>query len=220
MRALSFAVAFGLAAPALAAGDEEPKRVAETYLNALTGAGDERGKELLLGGVPMDAQLLTLENWRLASKDPVMREEGDLALAAQRIGELDKSGRKALTQMMSAEQVGDDLTMTEVSKEEAVKLMAPTRDKAAELVKANPVLAYVARVGKEVYWHPKNPMRAVLAKAGKSGRYSVEVHRWIIESREGPRQSARKWPLRVLRFKAGKVDTGWKVLPASDWAVD
>jgi hypothetical protein len=95
--------------------------------------------------------------------------------------------------------------------------MAPTKDKAAKFTKAHPVLAYVARVGKEVYWHPKNPLRSLLAKSGNSGKYTLEMHRWMIESKEGPRQTPRQWPLRVLRFKTGKIDTGWKVLPASDW---
>ncbi|MHB8874301.1 MAG: hypothetical protein ACYC8T_11490 [Myxococcaceae bacterium] len=197
--------------------DDEVKKVAEAYLNATTGAGDEGGKDLLLGGATMNAQLFNLENWSIASKDPVRKEEADLGKAVAMMNDLDKAGRSALTKLMGAEAIGDDLTMTEVSQEEALKLMAPTKDKAAKLMKAHPVLAYLARVGKEVYWHPKNPIRGLLAKAGNSGRYQVEVHRWKILSKEGPRQSPREWPLRIVRFKAGKLDTGWKVLPASDW---
>jgi hypothetical protein len=206
-----------LAVPAVAQDDAEPKKVAETYLNALTGAGDEAGKDLLLGGVTMNAQLFSLENYAFKGKDPVKKEEGDLAHAVQMMNALDKAGRSALTRLMGVEQVGDDLRMTEVSQDEATRLLAPTREKAAAFQKQHPVLAYVLRVGKEVYWHPKNPMRAVLAKAGTSGRYSIEVHRWTIISTEGPAKTPREWPLRVLRFKAGKLDTGWKVLPASDW---
>lgn len=206
-----------LAVPAVAQDDAEPKKEAETYLNALTGAGDEAGKDLLLGGVTMNAQLFSLENYAFKGKDPVKKEEGDLAHAVQMMNALDKAGRSALTRLMGVEQVGDDLRMTEVSQDEATRLLAPTREKAAAFQKQHPVLAYVLRVGKEVYWHPKNPMRAVLAKAGTSGRYSIEVHRWTIISTEGPAKTPREWPLRVLRFKAGKLDTGWKVLPASDW---
>lgn len=205
---------------ALADTDAEVKAVAERYLNAITGTGDDSGRELLLGGVPMDAQLLQLENWRVASKDPVRKEEGDLAKAVALMRELDKSGRQALTKLMGDESIGDDLTMTELTQEQAAKLMNPTKERAARFDKTYPVLAYVARVKKEVYWHPKNPLRPLLAKAGNSGKYQLEVHRWVIETKEGPRQSPRKWPLRILRFKAGKVDTGWKILPASDWSVD
>lgn len=205
---------------ALADTDAEVKAVAERYLNAITGTGDDSGRELLLGGVPMDAQLLQLENWRVASKDPVRKEEGDLAKAVALMRELDKSGRQALTKLMGDESIGDDLTMTELTQEQAAKLMNPTKERAAHFDKTYPVLAYVARVKKEVYWHPKNPLRPLLAKAGNSGKYQLEVHRWVIETKEGPRQSPRKWPLRILRFKAGKVDTGWKILPASDWSVD
>jgi hypothetical protein len=192
-------------------------KVAETYLNALTGSGDEAGKDLLLGGVTMNAQLFTIENWKIKSKDPVRHEEQDLAHAVQQMNDLDKAGRGALTKLMGVEAVGDDLKMTEVSQADAAKLLAPTRERAASFSKHHGVLAYALRVGKEVYWHPKNPMRAVLSKAGSKGKYSVEVHRWTIVTVEGPAKTPREWPLRVIRFKSQKIDTGWKVLPASDW---
>ncbi len=216
MKKLFVATALLFALPALAQ-DDEAKKAAETYLNALTGKGDEAGKDLLLGGVTMNAQLFSLENWELKAKDPVKKEEADVGHAVGMMTDLDKAGRKALTKMMGAESVGDELKMVEVSKEEAEKLLAPTREKAAALLKAHPVLAYALRVGKEVYWHPKNPMRPLLAKAGTSGKYSLEIHRWTVLSKEGPAKTPREWPIRVVRFKAGKVDTGWKVLPASDW---
>lgn len=216
MKKLLFATAVLFAVPAFAQ-DEDAKKAAETYLNALTGKGDEAGKDLLLGGVTMNAQLFSLENWELKAKDPVKREEADVGHAVGMMTDLDKAGRKALTKLMGAESVGDDLKMVEVSKEEAEKLLGPTREKAAALLKAHPVLGYALRVGKEVYWHPKNPMRPLLGKAGTSGKYSLEIHRWTVLSKEGPAKTPREWPLRVVRFKAGKVDTGWKVLPASDW---
>ena len=159
----------------------------------------------------------SLENWKFKDKDPVRREEGDLAHAVQMMNTLDKSGRAALTKLMGVEAVGDDLKMTEVGPEEASKLLAPTKQHAAEFAKHHPVLAYILRVGKEVYWHPKNPMRAVLAKSGTKGKYTIEVHRWTVTSVEGAAKTPREWPLRVVRFKSDKVDTGWKILPASDW---
>ncbi len=197
--------------------DAEAKKVATTYLNALTGQGDEAGKDLLLGGVTMNAQLFALENYTFKSKDPVHKEEGDLAHAVQAMNELDKAGRSALTKLMGVEAVGDDLKMTEVSQADAAKLLAPTREKVTAFEKNHKELAYVLRVGKEVYWHPKNPMRAVLARAGTQGKYSLEVHRWVIQTVEGPAKTPREWPIRVVRFKSNKLDTGWKILPASDW---
>jgi hypothetical protein len=216
LRTLTLCVAL-FAGLALAQDDAEPKKVAETYLNALTGAGDEAGKDLLLGGVTMNAQLFSLDNWEFKSKDPVKHEESDLVHAVQMMNDLDKAGRSALTKLMGMDQVGDDLKMTEVSQADATKLLGPTREKAAAFTKAHPVLSYVMRVGKEVYWHPKNPMRAVVSKAGNNGKYTIDVHRWVVLSKEGPAKQAREWPIRVVRFRAGKVDTGWKVLPASDW---
>ncbi len=213
----AFAV-FAAPAAAGAGDDAEPKKVAITYLNALTGSGDEAGKDLLLGGVTMNAQLFSLENWELASKDPVLKEEGDLAHALQLMNDYDKSARRALTKLLGMEQAGDDLKMTEVSQADAQKLLGPTREKAQAFEKAHKVLAHNAlRVGHEVYFHPKNPMRAVLAKAGNTGKYSIEMHRWYVVSKEGAAKTERKWPIRVMRFKTAKVDTGWKVIPASDW---
>jgi hypothetical protein len=216
MSRLLTAVLVVLAVPAFAQEDDA-KKVAETYLNALTGTGDEAGKDLLLGGVTMNAQLFSLENWKIKDKDPVRKEDGDLAHAVQMMNDLDKAGRTALTKLMGVEAVGDDLKMTEVGQAEATKLLAPTREKAAAFSKAHGVLSYALRTGKEVYWHPKNPMRAVLSKAGPAGRYSIEVHRWTIMTTEGPAKTPREWPLRVMRFKSTRVDTGWKILPASDW---
>ena len=215
-RLLPGALVLLLSVPAFAQ-DDDAKKVAETYLNALTGTGDEAGKDLLLGGVTMNAQLFSLENWSFKSKDPVKKEEGDLAHAVQMINDLDKAGRTALTKLMGVEAVGDDLKMVEVSQADATKLLAPSRERVTALQTKHPVLSYALRAGKEVYWHPKNPMRAVLAKAVTQGKYSVEVHRWMIETTEGPAKTARSWPLRVIRFKSPKVDTGWKIMPASDW---
>jgi hypothetical protein len=213
----AFALTLLLPFSAFAQDDAEAKKVAETYLNALSGQGDEAGKDLLLGGVTMNAQLFSIDNWSFAGKDPVKKEEADLPHAVQLMNELDKAGRGALTKLMGVEAVGDELRMSEVSQADAAKLMGPTRDRAAAFQKSHGVLTYVLRVGKEVYWHPKNPMRAVLSKAQGQGKYSIEVHLFKVLSKEGPAKIPREWPLRVLRFKSGKLDTGWKILPASDW---
>lgn len=216
LRPLTLCVAL-CAGISMAQDDAEPKKVAETYLNALTGSGDEAGKDLLLGGVTMNAQLFSIDNFEFKSKDPVKLETSDLVHATQMMNDLDKAGRTALTKLMGMDQVGDDLKVSEVSQADATKLLAPTREKAAAFTKAHPTLSYVMRVGKEVYWHPKNPMRGVVAKAGGQGKYTIEVHRWVVLSKEGAAKTPREWPLRVVRFKSGKVDTGWKILPASDW---
>lgn len=217
MKTLAGAVFFLLSVPAFADDAAEAKKVAETYLNALTGSGDEAGKDLLLGGVTMNAQLFTLDNFELKNIE-TKHEEADLVHAVGMMNDLDKAGRKALTKLMGTERVGDDLQVTMVSKEDAEKLLKPTTEKALAFQKAHPVLAYVTRVGKEVYWHPKNPMRPLLAKAQpQGGKYTLDMYRWTVLTKEGPAKTPREWPLRVLRFKAGKLDTGWKILPASDW---
>ncbi len=207
-----------LALPALAAPPkDEAQDVAESYLKAISSEGDEAGRDLLLGGATLNAKLFTLENWRIVEREPARVEQGDLAVARKLMADLDKAGRQALAKIVTAASGPDGLSMTEVSQEEAARLLAPTRERAKAFVAKFPWLAYVARVGKEVYWHPKNPLRPVLEQAGTSGRFTLEFHLFKIETKEGPRQVPRVWPLRVLRLRTDKLDTGWKVLPASDW---
>ena len=40
------------------------------------------------------------------------------------------------------------------------------------------------------------------------------------QSFEGPRKVPRSWGLKVMRFETDTLDTGWKVLPASDWSAE
>jgi hypothetical protein len=202
------------------ASQAEAVKAAEAYLSALSGTGDDRARELLLGGVTMDAQMSSLENWRIVSKQPLQTEVGDLGHAVQLMEDLDGSGHQALRRMMNGQAKASGMKVTELSQADAATLLAPTKEKAERFSKAYPVLAYVARVGKELYWHPKNPIRSLLAKAGKRGTYSLQLERFKIESREGPGQVPREWPLRVLRFRSDNLETGWKILPASDWSTD
>jgi len=205
-----------------AARAEEPKdevrKVAEVYLDALTGKGDQAGRDLLLGGATVNAQLFNLENWKIVARAPVQTEQGDLRAAVALMSELDKAGRASLSRIVNASTGGEgNLQVRQVSQAEAKKILEPTHEKAQAFLKASPVLAYVARVDKDIYWHPQNPVRALLASTDGNGGYWLQLHLFTIETAEGPRKVPRQWPLRVLRFRAGKLDTGWKVLPASDW---
>jgi hypothetical protein len=211
---------FCLSAASHGAGDSpeaQSDQVANAYLRAVSDTGDAAGRDLLLGGATFNAQLLTLENWRILSSEPVRREDGNLGEAAHLMSELDRAGRSALAKMMKEAKQGNDLTLEELSQEQAAKLLTPTKERSEKFLRACPLLAYLTRVGKEVYWHPQNPMRMLLRKAGTHGPYTVELRRYKIESKEGPRQVPREWPLRILRFRGGNIDTGWKILPASDW---
>jgi hypothetical protein len=218
---ISIWMSIAVPAAALAAekgADAEARKVAEDYLKATTGEGDEAGKRLLLGGLSMDASLFTLENGRIISKDPVQRESGSLTSAISMMKDLDRTARQALAKVVEAD--SDGLTVTELDASEAAKVMKPTQDKARKLLKMHPVLGRALRVNKEVYWHPKNPMRPVLAKAGTSGSYALEIHRFVVRSVEGSEKTERKWGLKIVRFKSPGLDTGWKVLPAADWSVE
>jgi len=214
---LALLVSFG------AAAQEDPvHQIARAYLDALTGAGDDAARETLLGGVTMNASIATIGSWKIIAEDPVRKETGALQTAGQLMADLDKSGRATLANLLTQSgAVGNDVEVRELSEAEANRLLAPTRDRASRFVRTLPVLAYIARVSKPVYWHPKNPIRPLLVQAGSDGTYSLEVYRMTIESLEGPRKEVRRWPLRVLRFTTSRgLDTGWKILPASDWNGD
>jgi len=197
-------------------------QVAKAYLDALTGEGDDAARATLLGGVTMNASIASIGSWRIISEDPVRKENGDLRTATQLMVDLDKAGRATLAALLNQSgAVSNDIEVRELSQAEANRLLAPTNERASRFVRALPVLAYIARVSKPVYWHPKNPVRPLLQQAGAEGTYSLEVHRMTIESLEGPRKEVRRWPLRVLRFTTSRgLDTGWKILPASDWNGD
>ena len=211
---LALLVSFG------AGAQEDPvHQIARAYLDALTGVGDDAARETLLGGVTMNASIASIGSWRIVAEDPVRKETGGLQTAGQLMTELDKAGRATLANLLTQSgAVGNDVEVRELSEAEANRLLAPTKERASKFHRTLPVLAYIARVSKPVYWHPKNPIRPLLAQAGTDGTYSLEVHRMTIESIEGPRKEVRRWPLRVLRFTTSRgLDTGWKILPASDW---
>ncbi len=205
-----------------AAQEDAVHQVARSYLDALTGTGDDAARESLLGGVTMNASIATIGSWRIIAEDPVRRETAQLLIAAEMMTDLDKAGRATLASLLNQSgALGNELQVRELSEAEANKLLAPTRERASRFNRALPVFAYIARVSKPVYWHPKNPIRPLLAQAGTDGTYTLEVHRMTIESLEGPRKEVRRWPLRILRFTTSRgLDTGWKILPASDWNGD
>jgi hypothetical protein len=209
-----------LAGLAFAQSDSgEARQTAELYLEAASNPADESEKALLLAGASSDAELFTLENWRILSGDPVRSEEGDLAEAERRMAALDRAKNSALAQLRKGKG-GGAMEVTQLGKKQVEHVMAHTEQEAREFIKAHPLRSYVMRVGKEVYWSPKNPPRKMLAEAGKGGRYSLEVHRYKIETREGAQQVPRLWALKLLRFHSANLDTGWKVLPAADWSTE
>jgi hypothetical protein len=197
------------------------QRTAESYLNALSSTGDDAGRELLLGGVTLDARLAAVDTWRIVSRDYAKKETGGLKTATTLMTDLDKAGRRSLAELLKKGGGGDDMAVVELTKDEASRLLAPTRERTEAFKKTLPLLAYVARVGREVYWHPKNPVRALLLKAGTDGTYNLDVYHFTIETTEGPRKEGHQWPLRIVRMTTSAgLDTGWKVLPASEWSPD
>ncbi len=205
--------------PLTVESQDEVRKMAEAYLKALTGQGDDSARETLLGGATLNARLEVLSNWKIVGREPHQSETGDLADVVTNMDNLDKEGRTALARLMGGGPASepDGLQMEELDAAQAQQLLAPTKARAAAFQKSHPVFAYVARVDREVFWHPKNPMRKLLADTGGKGRYQLDFHLFKIETTEGREKKVRAWPLRILRLRTDKLDTGWKVLPASDW---
>lgn len=203
---------------------DEARTAAEEYLQAISHQGNDGAIETLLGGATLTARIFAIENWKVVGREKHRHEEGQLADLHAYVAAIDKAGRDALSGMLGGGPAAgaddpDGLGVQEISADDAKRMLEPTRKKAASFAKSHPVFAYLARVDRQVYWHPKNPFRKLLADAGAKGKYTVDFDLFWIETVEGAHEdkNVRKWPLRIVRFRSGGVDTGLKVLPASDW---
>jgi hypothetical protein len=204
------------------AATDEPRQVAEQYLKAIEGSGDDAGRELLLGGTTMTAAIFTIANWKIVAREPSRHETGDLEDVAARISGIDRAGAAVIATIMGGGPLGngkgDAMSARTLSAEDAAKLQAPTHNLAVQFKESHPVFAYVARADRSVFWHPKNPIRKIIQDAGGKGPYQLDLNLFRVQTLEGlATQTPRVWPLRVLRLKTAKLDTGWRILPASDW---
>ncbi|HEY1098302.1 MAG TPA: hypothetical protein VGF99_05215 [Myxococcota bacterium] len=189
---------------------DAPRKIAESYLKALEGKGDGTARNYLLGGATLTANDFTIPNWKIVKRDEVRTETKDVDGAVKMMRDLEKKGAEALNSVV----VSEDAQVA-LSQEQANKLLEPTRQQAQRFIEAYPLFSYVARVGKDVFWHPENPWLKEVKRLDKGSQYTLEVHRFQIEEKDGG--NARIWPLRVLRVTSKSYDSGWKILPASDW---
>ena len=202
---------------------DDARKAAEAYLQAISHQGNDGAIESLLGGATLTARLYSLENWKVVGREKHRKEVGEVADLHTYINAIDRAGRDALATMLGggpAAADSDGLGVQEISQEDAAKILEPTKKMGNAMTKSHPVFAYVARVDKQVYWHPKNPFRKLLADAGAKGKYTCDFDLFWVETVEGRHEdskNARKWPLRIVRWQSGGTDTGYKVLPASDW---
>jgi len=189
------------------------ERVAVAYLEALAGRGDPADLDLLLGGATLTAEDFRIPNWRITKREPVRHEVGDLAAAKREVDRVQSVGHDALNHVMALD--GETDGVTRINEAQAESLMAPTKVRAARFQRRFPVFAYLARADKEVFWHPSNPFLSTVEKMHGGGEYRAELHLFHIEEARG--NKTRTWPLRVLRIQARGYDTGYKILPASNW---
>lgn len=206
--------ATGKAAGKSQAASEDPTltKIATEYLNALQSVDTTDGKEHLLGGITIDAKNAHVLNAKIVKKGEIKSESGNLADVSTLMRDLDSAGFKVLGQ-----ETAETPEPTTMDLQQALQLIEKTRELRQTMLKKYPVLSDVVRVDRALYWHTKNPMRPVLKQAGREGTYDVQFVAYTIESKDDAKAKARQWPLRFVRFKSGEVDTGWKVLPASEW---
>ncbi|HEY3448725.1 MAG TPA: hypothetical protein VGK67_20370 [Myxococcales bacterium] len=201
---------------------DDARKAAEAYLAAIAHQGNDGAIDSLLGGATLTARLYSIENWKIVGREKHRKEVGDVSDLHGYVNAIDKAGREALATMLGggpAAADADGLGVQEISQEDAAKILEPTKKMGNAMSKSHPVFAYLARVDRQVYWHPKNPFRKLLADAGAKGKYTCDFDLFWIETVEGRHEdkNARKWPLRIVRWQAGASDSGYKVLPASDW---
>ena len=214
---LTTALLFTFATGALAAEKDAPKEVALGYLKALAGKGDDSAREYLLGDVTLTAGDFSIPNYKIKSRDKARVEIKSVKAALKAMRKLDSAGANALDNIMDAAENSNEMMAT-VTQEQANKMMAPTQKVARDFENAFPVFALCARADKDVYWNPSNPWRALVDELGTSGKYKLEFHKFNIVETKG--KNTRVWPLRVLRMRTKTYDSGWKILPASDWDPD
>jgi hypothetical protein len=192
---------------------DDSRKLAEAYLNAIAKKGGAEALDTLLGGARMRARSFSIPDWKIVSRPKHRHEVGTLEALHGFVATIDASARSALGSMSGGGPTGD---LQELTAEDATKILEPTRRKAKAFITNYPVFAYLTRADKPVYWHPDNPFRALLANAGEKGEYQLDLDLfWVETSREG--MAPRSWPLRVVRFRANGKDSGFKILPASDW---
>lgn len=197
---------------------DDARVLAESYLKAITGTGSEQAIDALLGGATLT--LLDMESYRIVSRESHRHERGDLADLHAHVSGIDRAGREAFSRLGGdPEPDPDGLGIRTLTPEQAAKLQAPVKARVQSFAKGNPVFAYISRVDKTVYWNPRNPFRKLLAQAGKKGRYQADLDVFWVETvdRADSEKKPRKWPLRVVRFRANYLDTGLKILPAASW---
>ena len=193
---------------------DDARVVGEAYLKAVSGQGERKALDALLGGATLRAKEFRLENWKIVGREKHRSEKGQVEDLAAFVGAIDQAGRKGLATLGGGAGPGlEDVELGEMTAEDATRIVKLTRERAKAFMTTHPVFAYIARVDKPVYWHPNNPFRKLLTDA--KGEYTADLDLFWVETTRG--KILRKWPLRVVRFKVGAFDSGLKILPASDW---
>ena len=162
---------------------DDARKVAESYLNSLSGKGGDDARNYLLGGLTLTAQDFQIPNWSIKQRDEARVEDKPISGAVKAMWLVDKVGAEALNHVVVAE--GEQLTLNQ---EQAGKILGPTREQAVKFQDEFPLFAYVSRIDKDVFWHPENPWRKEVKKLGKDGNYHLEVHRFMIEEKENGKQ--------------------------------
>lgn len=201
----------------------DPARTAaEQLLASLSKQTGEEGLKVLLGGPSLVSRLFSIENWKVVGREKRRVETGDLGAAKKLLAALDLERRKANRELVSAPLPATgpagakgEVALSGVSGADDAWTFELVRDAGRQLEEAHPVLGFLLGADRAEHGYANDPLRKLLTRTPRRGKYSVELDQLWIETREGNHEDtrARRWPLYVLRLKAGRFDSGVKVLP-------
>ncbi len=195
----------------------DAKKVASSYLQALSGKGDADALSYLLGGITLTAMETQIPNWSIVVEDPVRYEKLPLAAAIKAMHDVDISAQQALKQAskqspkqsqkqnQDSSSEDEEMTLQSVDEATANRLLSSSKKALDDFNTQFPVFAYMARADKGVFWHPENPWRLLLPQllpagadldtAQKSpdwGEYELIVYRFVVEEKlDQPEKSAK-----------------------------
>lgn len=204
----------------LARADKQ-RAIVERLLKSLSKQSGEEGLSVLQGGASLVSRIYALDDWAIVGREKRRIESGDFAQARKLLAALDLERKKANRELVAAPQPvagkANDVAMSGVGAVDDAWTFELARESAKLLFETHPVLGFLLGADREEFGYANDPFRKMLAKAPKGGKYTVELDPFTVQTHEGHHEKVpRKFPVYVFRLKAGRFDSGYKVLPTTE----
>lgn len=202
---------------------DQQRAVAEQLLKALSKQAGEEGLGVVLGGASLVSRIFAIDDWEVVGREKRRVETGDFASAKRLLAALDLERKKANRELVSAPPLAPapksaDVAMSGVSAVDDAWTFELVRDRARELEETHPVLGFLLGADRAEFGYANDPFRKMLVRTPRGGRYALELDQFWIRTNEGHHEEkvARRFPVYVFRLKAGRFDSGYKVLPTTE----